>query len=57
MELILTLAGVLTGVVCYRLGRREGEAGRVLPLIPERKRKRPEDELLSKVERYDGRGK
>lgn len=55
MELILMLMGVVTGVLCYRMGRREGEVGRVLPLIPSRGKPRREDELLDKVERYRGR--
>ncbi len=55
MEIITVLLSAILGVVIYRLGRREGEAGRVLPLLPKRREKRKEDELLRKIEGYKGK--
>ena len=56
MNALLLLAAGLIGCFLYRLGRKEGEAGRVLPLVRRRsvsKRGRAE-KLLDDIERYDG---
>ena len=55
MEICLILSGALMGVLIYRLGRREGEVGRVLPLQWRRSRRAKEEALLDKIERYQGR--
>lgn len=55
MEIALILTGALMGVLCYRLGRREGEVGRVIPLRWRRTKRSKEEELLDKIERYRGR--
>lgn len=50
----LAVAFVL-GVACYRLGRKEGEAGRVLPLIRHKaKHDKNADKLLQQIENYKG---
>ena len=55
MQIVMILVGVLTGVLIYRLGRHEGEAGRVLPMLRPRKEQKKEDELLRKIESYKGK--
>lgn len=55
MQIITVLLSALSGVFLYRLGRREGEAGRILPLLPHRRKTHPQDELLTKIEQYQGR--
>ena len=49
-------AALIAGVLLYRLGRREGEAGRVLPLLSQKPKacKRREQKLLEQIERFDG---
>lgn len=56
MEGIYILIGLVLGVMLYRLGRREGERGQVLPLRARPKRKdRQTEELLRQIESYDGK--
>lgn len=55
MNALWLLIGGFIGCLVYRLGRREGEVGRVLPL---RRRKTPEAaSILDQIERYDGGAK
>ena len=52
MSAIYLLIGGLVGCLLYRLGRREGEVGRVLPIG---RRKTPKEaSILDKIERYNG---
>ena len=55
MEVLIIGVSALTGVLIYRLGRREGEAGQVIPLRWRRSQIRREDALLDKIERYKGK--
>lgn len=55
MIILGIMCGAIFGVLIYRLGRKEGECGRVLPLIKTAKQKRQSDALLSKIENYQGK--
>ena len=55
MEIVSILCGTLLGVLLYRLGRKEGEAGRVLPMMKVGKKRRESDALLDKIEKYQGK--
>ncbi len=54
MEIVSILCGALVGVMLYRLGRKEGEQGRVMPIMKVGKR-RQRDVLLDKIEKYQGK--
>lgn len=54
MQGIYVLLGLILGVLLYRLGRKEGERGKVLPLTSSRRQApRPEQQLLRQIEDYD----
>lgn len=52
-------AALITGVLIYRLGRRDGEVGHVTPLLPKTPRKTMarEEKLLRAIDRFDGNPK
>ena len=52
MEMMTYVLGFLLGVGAYRLGRKEGEAGRVLPLMRRRTQEKEADKLLRSIEKY-----
>ena len=52
MEIAVCLVSFVLGVVTYRLGRKEGEAGRVLPLVRRPKAEKEADKLLRSIESY-----
>lgn len=56
MNGIFMIIGILLGVVIYRLGRWEGEKGRVI--LPTRRKKADvaTQTLLAQIEGYDGKG-
>ena len=54
-QIVSLMMAFVLGVACYRLGRKEGEAGRVLPLIRQKaKRDKNADKLLQQIENYKG---
>ena len=56
MEMLTFVIAFVLGVACYRLGRKEGEAGRVLPLVTRKpKRNDKADKLLKDIENYQGK--
>ena len=57
--IICIFAALIMGVLIYRLGRRDGEAGRVTPLLPKMPRKPAarEEKLLRAIDRFDGNPK
>ncbi len=55
MQGVYVILGLMVGVMLYRWGRKEGERGRVMPLIPSKpKAPRAEQQLLQQIESYDG---
>lgn len=52
MNFLYAFVALISGVAIYRLGRRDGEAGRVKPLHA--RHKRPSDDLAHRIERYNG---
>lgn len=54
MNVLVSFAALICGVAIYRLGVRDGEAGRVVPLIKRKHTAAPGRQLLSEIERYDG---
>lgn len=54
MSIIVSFAALLFGVAIYRLGRRDGEVGRVMPLFKRTKAAPESQRLLNQIERYDG---
>ncbi len=59
MQTIIPIITLLLGALLYRGGRKDGEAGRVTPLLPRRryKNEKKTERLLEQVERYDGGGR
>ena len=56
MEILTFVIVFVLAVACYRLGRKEGEAGRVLPLVSRKpKRNDKADKLLRDIENYTGK--
>lgn len=56
MNVLCLISGVVLGVVIYRLGRWEGEKGKVLfPLRHPKRRETADTGLLRQIERYDGK--
>lgn len=55
MMILCIMCGAVFGVMLYRLGRKEGECGRVMPLLKSAKQTRQRDALLSKIENYQGK--
>ena len=57
MSGVYLIIGLMLGVVIYRLGRKEGERGKVAPLVRGVKRESHSVGLLEQIERYDGKEK
>ena len=56
MQMFFSIVMLLLGALLYRGGRKDGEAGRVTPLLPRRRHKgeKKTERLLEQIERYDG---
>lgn len=56
MNILFLVLGLILGAMLYRLGRKEGERGRVMPLLPRGKMSATPtvEGLLTQIEKYDG---